>query len=81
MIRYQIEKQNTKADALNRRPQDLPHGDDDERQKCQMQTLIPRENLDPQIRNELKLGAMINASLLDEIVIINQTDSELDKLR
>jgi len=46
-----------------------------------MQTLILKENLDSQIRNELKLEAMIDASLLDQIVTINRTDPELDELR
>ena len=46
-----------------------------------MQTLILKENLDSQIRNELKLRAMIDALLLDQIVTTNRTDPELDELR
>jgi len=46
-----------------------------------MQTLILKKNLDSQIQNELKLEAMIDVSLLDQIVTINRTDSELDELR
>jgi len=61
-------------------PQDLSYRDDDKQQKYQMQTLILKKNLDSQIQNELKLGAMIDTSLLDQIVITNRTDLELDEL-
>ena len=81
VIKYQTGKQNAKADALTRRPQDLPQGNEDERQKHQMQTLIPKENLDSQIREEMKLGAVMEASLLEDILRENKTDATFKEER
>jgi hypothetical protein len=54
---------NGKADALTRKPGDRPLDDTDERQKHQVQTLIPAQKLSPELRQALEATlSPINAS-------------------
>jgi hypothetical protein len=49
-VTYRPGKQNDKADALTRRPGDRPEGDDeDDRQKYQLQTLLPPSRIHPDV--------------------------------
>ncbi|KAH5222643.1 hypothetical protein HBI18_040700 [Parastagonospora nodorum] len=57
VIKYRPGIQGTKPDSLTRRSQDLPHGDEDPRVKHQHQTILKSYNVDPTIRQPLKLAA------------------------
>ena len=46
VIVYQTGKNNEKADALTRRPNDKPKDEKDERQQHQLQTLLPRNRIE-----------------------------------
>lgn len=46
VVVYQPGKANGKADALTRRPNDRPMNEDDERQRHQMQNLLPEHRLE-----------------------------------
>lgn len=81
VIQYRPGKQNAKADALTRRPQDMPASDEDDRQRHQMQTLLPPERLDPQITKELELNPVSELNLFDQAIRLNQTNPEIQELR
>ena len=81
IIMYQTGKQNAKADALTRRPQDLPNSEDNERQKHQLQTVLPFKKLDPRIQEELHVAPMVELTLLERILQKNKDSTELKDLR
>ena len=47
---------NGKADALTRRAGDQPIDENDERQKYQLQTMLPTHTIDPRICQELGIN-------------------------
>ena len=61
-IIYRPEKQSTKLDSLTRRIKDLPKSENDNRTQYRHRTILKNENLDPGIKNVIRLTSF----LLDE---------------
>lgn len=55
-IVYRSGKQNEKADSLTSRTGDRPAGKHDDREQRQMQTMIPSEKIDREVRKELQIA-------------------------
>ena len=59
-ITYRPGTEGTKPDSLTRRSQDLPADNSDERRQFNNQTILKPKNLNPGVRNAIKLGEEIH---------------------
>jgi hypothetical protein len=81
-IIYRPGKQNGKADALTRRPGDRPEGnEEDDRQKQQLQTLLPLERLHPDLAQQLELKSQGQAQDAQLAPILPQDQSIHDQIQ
>lgn len=67
VITYRPGKQNEKADALTRRPNDKPQDESDERQKHQLQTMLPIARLSAEVQQDCGLAPIETDTLTAEV--------------
>jgi len=87
VITYRPGKQNEKADALTRRPNDKPQDDSDERQKHQLQTMLPMARLSAEVQQDCGLAPIESDTpepeeipIHDQIVEANLEDDLCDRI-
>jgi len=87
VITYRPGKQNEKADALTRRPNDKPQDESDERQKHQLQTMLPKSRLSAGVQQDCGLAPIETetpeyeqVTIDDQVAKANMEDDQCNRI-